>query len=97
MIEVHRKSPVAFIDGREVFLSPSDYLLMIAFGIMGNRLVETDLLIDSSLGYPVRLPGDFKILHVRMSRLKKKIGGDTIRSFPRRGYAFVKPIRFIGE
>jgi DNA-binding response OmpR family regulator len=93
MIRIHRSRPLAQIGRRRVRLSQSEHQLLVVLGMMDNKVVTTDLLLDTALEHPVRLPVDRQLLFCRIARLKKKIGADRLQHNGR-GYVLVGDVQF---
>jgi DNA-binding response OmpR family regulator len=60
------------VEGREVALSRTEYELLTLLGRHVNRVVVADALLSEVWGPEYR--GEYAILHVTMSRLRKKLG-----------------------
>jgi hypothetical protein len=97
MIKVHRRKRVAHVQGvGTVALTSGEYLLMTAFGMMGDKLVSYELLADVALEYPCRTPGDLDIIWQRIYRLKRKLGLDFVKCNKQQGYRLIVPVEFTG-
>ena len=96
MIRIHRAKPLAHVDERAVRLTPTQYDLLTILGMMDNRLVSPDLLLELVWGSPVPLPADRHALWVQMSRLRRKLGRDWIRHRRYLGYQLNGPVEFYG-
>jgi DNA-binding response OmpR family regulator len=94
MIEIHRHEPVVFVKGEEIRLSKAEHRLMVAMGMMDDKLIPTELLMDVVLENEHRVMADRQVLQQRIGRLKKKIGVDFVKCKPERGYYLTQPVRF---
>jgi DNA-binding response OmpR family regulator len=95
-IRIHRRKRVTYVNGSPVKLTQEEYDLMTTLGIMDNRLVPTDVLLDVMCEGRVQIPADKVVLLGKVYRLRKKIGPEVIRSKFDLGYILSGDVQFIG-
>ena len=96
MISVHRTKPQMSVDGRRVKLSEAEHLLMVTIGMMDNRLIPADVLIEFGLQNPVKIQNDRNVLSQKLLRLKRKANKDFIKHIPFLGYRLTDAVEFVG-
>jgi DNA-binding winged helix-turn-helix (wHTH) protein len=97
MIKIHPRRPLARVDQDYVKLSRAEYTLISALGMMDNKLVPHQLLLDIMFEDQVQIPADKDRLLQRMSRLRRKIGRDRLKCLRRQGYMLVGDVQFTDE
>ncbi len=95
-IRIHRRKRVAYVNGIPHRLTQEEYDLMTALGIMDNRLVPTDVLLDVMCEGREQIPADKVVLLGKVYRLRKRFGPDVIRNSRGYGYVLAGDVRFIG-
>lgn len=97
MIKIHRRRPVVRIGERAVKLTDAEHSLIIALGMLDNKLAPHQLLIDIMCeDQAVQIPADRKVLELRISSLRGKIGRHRLRCLRQRGYILEGDVRFYG-
>ena len=94
MIEVKRTDRIAYVDGKPVRLSKNEYDLLVAFGMVGSRVVPADMLMDLAMSHAMRVPEDRDNLNTRISRLRQKLERPFVESVPGIGYRLAEPVEF---
>jgi DNA-binding response OmpR family regulator len=96
MIKIHRSKPVARVGDRSVPLTAAQHQLLISLGMMDNKLVSHQLLLEIMAEGRVQIPADKFVVQQHMSRLRKKIGPDRLQCRRQRGYILVGQVNFYG-
>jgi DNA-binding response OmpR family regulator len=94
-IGIHRSQPVVSIGRKRIRLSRAEHELLTALGMMDNRLMPHELLIETALENLTKIPADRHVLHQRITRLRKKIGHDRLQRKPY-GYILNGDVYFFG-
>lgn len=91
MIQIHRRQPVVRVNERAVRLSRAEHQLLATLGMMDNKVVPGELLLETA-------PGTWSpaVLWGQIARLRKKIGPDRIQHKRGLGYMLVGDVRFYG-
>lgn len=95
MILIHRSEPLVQIGGKRVRLSRNEYLLLCTFGMMNDRVISTDLLLQATFDHPLKGPDDINLILNRLCRLRKKLGKNLFIHKRKIGYRLAEEIRFI--
>src|SRR5690242_14588091 len=95
-VRIHRRKRVAYVNGIPHRLSQEEYELITTLGIMDNRLVPHDVLLDVMCEGREKIPADKVVLLGKVCRLRKKIGQDVIRNSHGLGYVLAGDVQFIG-
>lgn len=90
MIQIHRYEPVIRRNGKTVNLTKIEHELLIALGMMDNKLVSQDLLSD------VIYAENKNVLLLRLTRLRKKIGTKSLKCVRGIGYILTGDVQFYG-
>lgn len=89
MIRIHRSKPVVYVEGKPVKLTRREHLLLTVLGMMDNKLVAYDVLLDV-------VPDNLNALRLRVGRLKQKVGPDSLVCKREFGYILSGNVRFCG-
>lgn len=95
MIRIHRSRPMAYVGRKRVHLSYTEHSLLITLGMMDNKIISADLLIETSLENAVKTPDDQQVLWQRIARLRRKIGNNRIQVKRNLGYILVGETHFV--
>lgn len=95
MIEIHRHKPVVYFDKKPVKLTRNEHSLIVALGMMDNKIVPHDILLDAICEGRVQIPADKDVLLTKMSRLKSKLG-NVLLNKRNLGYGLCGDVRFTG-
>lgn len=94
-IRIHRQKRVVYVNGIPHRLTEEEYNLMVTLGIMDNRLVTTDVLLDVMCEGRVQIPADRDVLMTKVSRLRKRVG-PALQNHRGRGYMLSGNVQFYG-
>ena len=96
MIRIHRRQPVVRLGERTVKLTEAEHALMIALGMLDNRLTPHEILLEFVRDGRAPVPTDKNILSMRMVRLRRKIGSHRLECRKNLGYILVGDVQFYG-
>jgi len=96
MIKIHRQRPVVRIGEQTVKLTRAEHELITVLGMLDNKLVSHQLLLDLLTEGQVQIPEDKEVLCARLARLKRKIGSNRVRCHRHHGYILIGDVQFYG-
>jgi DNA-binding response OmpR family regulator len=94
-LQIHRRRPLVRVGARSVRLTPVEHELIVALGMLDNKLATHQLLLDVMTDGCVQIPADQQVLWNRIDRLRRKIGPEHLRGRPYHGYMLVGDVRFV--
>lgn len=95
-VRIHRRKRVAYVNGVPHRLTPEEYDLMTALGIMDNRLASYEVLLDVMNEGKAKSRDDMNALRLRIGRMRLKIGPEVLICKREFGYILSGDVRFIG-
>ena len=95
-IKIHRWQPVVRLGERSVKLTEAEHALLIALGMLDNRLTPHEILLEFVRDGQAPVPTDKKILLARMARLRRKLGSHRLECRKNLGYILVGDVQFYG-
>jgi len=96
MIKIYRTQPYLETGNQLIKLTPTEHRLVIALGMLDNKMVPRELLLEVLCEERVQIPADQSLLSLHLCRLKKKLGSQMLRSKRQIGYQLIGPVEFIG-
>jgi DNA-binding response OmpR family regulator len=96
VITIHRTKPLVNTGDKSVKLSKDEHLLITTLGMMDDKLIPIELLIEAMSENRVQIPADTDVLTGKISRLRKKIGREFVINKRGLGYQLTEAIQFTG-
>jgi DNA-binding response OmpR family regulator len=96
IIRIHRRKPVVVVGSEPVKLTRHEHALMVTLGMMDNRLVTHDVLLDVISEGRAQIPADRNVLHGKIYKLRDKVGAECLQTRQGLGYVLTGAVQFIG-